>query len=89
VVLRGSPQVIEKRNYILLLPGIELIFAGRPAPSLIVTETEIFQFRHMQSARPSVDTRRNVFEAGWAPEPVWTLWSRKLVLQPVARRYTD
>jgi hypothetical protein len=38
-------------------------------------------------------------EAGWASEPVWTLWSteKSLVLarnlppavQPVARRYTD
>jgi hypothetical protein len=37
-------------------------------------------------------------EAGWAPEPVWTLWrekpltparNRTPVVQPVTRRYTD
>jgi hypothetical protein len=38
-------------------------------------------------------------EAGWAPEPVWTLWRRETslvlagtktpVVQPVARPYTD
>jgi hypothetical protein len=39
------------------------------------------------------------YEAGWAPESVWKLWSREKSLapagnrnravQPVARRYTD
>jgi hypothetical protein len=39
------------------------------------------------------------YEAGWAPEPLWTLWSREKSLataenrtqsvQPVARRYID
>jgi hypothetical protein len=36
-------------------------------------------------------------EAGWTPEPIWTLWRKNLVLprirtpavQPVARGYTD
>jgi hypothetical protein len=38
-------------------------------------------------------------EAGWAPEPVWTLWSREKsfdsagyqtsAVRPVPRRYTD
>jgi hypothetical protein len=38
------------------------------------------------------------YEAGWASEPVWTLWRRETsctagnrtwAVQPVARRYTD
>jgi hypothetical protein len=39
------------------------------------------------------------YEAGWTPEPVWTLWSAEKSLaldgnqtpadQPVVRRYTD
>jgi hypothetical protein len=44
---------------------------------------------------PQVPTR---YEAGWAPEPVWTLWSTEKfaptgnwtpAVQPVARPYTD
>jgi hypothetical protein len=41
----------------------------------------------------------NIYEAGWAPEPGWTLWmsenylasfgNQTLAVQPVARRYTD
>jgi hypothetical protein len=51
---------------------------------------------HGPAALPSVPTGQ---EAGWAPEPIWTLWSREKslspngnrnqALQPVARQYTD
>jgi hypothetical protein len=49
---------------------------------------------HARAALPPVPIGQ---DAGWAPEPVWTLWRREKSLAPagnravypVARRYTD